>query len=90
MHHWKYTLSATRKEAVALMKFRKSILGERKFEEELKGSQSCSHSLLHADTAHPTTYPPTPSPAPNSEGLGSGRLSPGEAFLTIGHDEVWL
>lgn len=88
MHHWKDTLSATRKEAVALMKFRKSILGERKFEKELKGYQSCSHSLLHADTAHPTTYPPTPPLF--SEGLGSGRLSPGEAFLTIGHDEVWL
>lgn len=36
MHHWKDTLSATRKEAVAVMKFSKSILGEGKFEEELK------------------------------------------------------
>lgn len=89
MHHWKDTLSATRKEAVSLMKFLKSILGERKFEEELKGYQSCSHSLLHANTAHlppPPTHPPLP--LPHSEGLGSRRLSPGEVFLTIGHDEV--
>ena len=36
MHHWKDTLSAARKEAVALMKFHESILGGEKFEEELK------------------------------------------------------
>lgn len=36
MHHWKDTLSATRKEAVAQMKFHKGILGEGNFEEELQ------------------------------------------------------
>lgn len=53
MHHWKDTLSATRKEAAALKKFHRRILGEGKFEEELKGYQGCSHSLLHEDTAFP-------------------------------------